>query len=141
MPGRSRPTKASEAFATFVLDQLGELDELTSRRMFGGVGLYCRGLFFGLIARGDILYLRVGEQNRREIAQAGAKRFRPYANRPGSMRYFAVPLDILESPLDVTRWARGAIAAAQASAQEKPRPRGGRRTPGRTRTGHRHRRR
>jgi DNA transformation protein and related proteins len=128
MPSGSRPRNATDAFTAFVLDQLADLGEITSRRMFGGVGLYCRGLFFGIVARGDVLYLRVGEQNRGEIAHAGTKPFKPYAHRPGSLRYFAVPLEVLESPIDVTRWARGAIAAAQASSEEKPRSRrGGRR--------------
>jgi TfoX/Sxy family transcriptional regulator of competence genes len=116
---RSRPPKATAAFVTFVLDQLAGLDELTSRPMFGGVGLYSRGLFFGIIARGDVLYLRAGDQNRQEIAESGAKAFKPSAQRRGSLRYFAVPLDILESPLDLTRWAHAAVAAAEASARLK----------------------
>jgi DNA transformation protein len=45
-----------------VLDQLAEVGAITSRAMFGGV-LYCRGVFFGIIAR-DVLYLKVDDANR-----------------------------------------------------------------------------
>jgi DNA transformation protein and related proteins len=37
-----------------VLEQHTALDALRPRRMFGGVGLYCDEVFFGLIA-GDVL--------------------------------------------------------------------------------------
>jgi DNA transformation protein len=101
----------SDAFRTFVLDQLEPLGEVTSRSMFGGVGLYCRGLFFGIIAR-DTLFLKVDGENRPDYEAAGMKSFKPYADRPATMQYYAVPLAVLESPLDLTRWARKAVAAA-----------------------------
>ena len=88
--------------------------------MFGGIGLYHRGVFFGLLAR-DTLYLKVDDANRPDYKAAGMKPFRPYPGRRGSMRYFAVPLDVLESAPELTTWARKAVAAATAGA---PRGRG-----------------
>ena len=46
-----RSLKVTDAFKTFVLEQLADLEDLTARAMFGGVGLYARGDFFGIIAR------------------------------------------------------------------------------------------
>jgi DNA transformation protein len=108
----NRSLKATPAFRAFVLDQLEELGDVTSRSMFGGVGLYCRGLFFGIIAR-DTLYLKVDDRNRRDYERAGMKPFKPYADRPGTMRYYAVPLDVLESAPELISWARKAVAAAE----------------------------
>jgi DNA transformation protein len=108
------------AFRAFVLDQIEELGEVTPRSMFGGVGLYCRGLFFGIIAR-DTLYLKVDDRNRPDYVHAGMKPFKPYADRPGTMHYYAVPLDVLESALDLTTWARKAVAAAERAAATKAR--------------------
>jgi DNA transformation protein len=105
----NRSLKATPAFRTFVLDQLEELGDVTSRSMFGGVGLYCRGLFFGIIAR-DTLYFKVDDRNRSDYERAGTKAFRPYSDRPGTMRYYAVPLDVLESAPELTSWARKAVA-------------------------------
>ena len=41
-----------DSFKDFVLDQLGEMPELTGKAMFGGYGLYQRATFFGIIHKG-----------------------------------------------------------------------------------------
>jgi len=112
VPATERSLKVSGAFRTFVLDQLEPLGEVTPRSMFGGVGLYCRGSFFGIIAR-DTLYLKVDDTNRPDYDRAGMTAFKPYPNRPGSMRYYAVPVDVLESAPELIKWARKAVAAAR----------------------------
>ncbi len=107
--------KVSEGFKTFVLDQLEELGDVTPRSMFGGVGLYHRGTFFGILAR-DTLFLKVGESNRADYERVGAPAFTPYPGRPskGTKKYHAVPLPVLESAPELVAWARKAIAAARA---------------------------
>src|SRR5436190_6282397 len=99
-PSRFRSLTVSAAFKSFVLDQLEELGDVTPRSMFGGVGLYHRGTFFGIIA-GDTLYLKVGDTNRADYERAGMEPFKPYPHRSGTMKYHAVPVDILESALDL----------------------------------------
>ena len=84
--------------------------------MFGGVGLYQRGVFFGIIA-GDVLYLKVDETNRSDYVKAGMGPFKPYPHRPSTMQYYAVPLDVLESPIELMAWARKAITVAEHSAR------------------------
>jgi DNA transformation protein len=79
--------------------------------MFGGVGLYCDGLFFGIIAR-DVLYLKVDESNRTDFERAGSRPFKPYPDRSGTMQYYEVPLDVLESAVDLTAWARKSVSVA-----------------------------
>ena len=117
MRGRLHSLEVSDPFKGFVLDQLAELGEVTPKSMFGGVGLYCSGVFFGIIAR-DVLYLKVDDRNRADYERAGAKPFKPYKDRGGTMRYYAVPLAVLESPLDLVAWARKAVAAAAGRAHE-----------------------
>ena len=85
---------------------------MAPRSMFGGVGLYHAGVFFGILAR-DTLYLKVDASNLAGYEQAGMKPFRPYPGRQtGTMRYYSVPLEVLESPVDLAAWARKAIAVA-----------------------------
>ena len=108
----TNPLKVSPAFRQFVLDQLEELGEVTPRSMFGGVGLYHRGVFFGLIA-GDVLYLKVGDSNRGEYERHGMQPFKPYPHRSGTMRYYAVPVEVLESPLELAQWARRSVRVAR----------------------------
>lgn len=109
----------SNGFRQFVLDQLDELD-VTAKSMFGGVGLYGRGVFFGILARNDTLYLKVDDTNRPDYADASP--FKPYADRPSTMRYYPVPVSVLESAPELVAWARKAIAAAERSASA-PAPR------------------
>jgi DNA transformation protein len=106
--------RSSTGFETFALDQLAELGGVTSRKMFGGVGLYCDGLFFGLIAR-DELYLKVDDASRGAFEAAGSTAFQPYRDRPGTMQYYSVPVGVLESSPELVRWAGGAVAAARRS--------------------------
>jgi len=109
--------RSASSFERFILDQLADLPGVTSRRMFGGVGLYSGAVFFGIIAR-DQLYLKVDDRNRRRYEQAGMHAFKPYPDRPGTMGYYAVPVGVLESAMELTEWARGAVAVAAAA---KPR--------------------
>jgi DNA transformation protein len=111
----SHALKVSHAFRQFVLDQLQEAGEIIPRAMFGGVGLYARGHFFGIIA-GDVLYLRVDETTRPAYERYGMAPFKPYPNRSVTMKYYAVPLVVLESQEELAKWARQSIRVAERAA-------------------------
>jgi DNA transformation protein len=116
----------SADFLAYVLEQLAALEEVSSRRMFGGAGLYCGELFFGLISD-DTLYLRVDDSNRADYTARGARRFRPYADRPQlSMSYYEAPAEVLEDARQLAEWARRSVAAAQRAPPAVKRARGGR---------------
>jgi DNA transformation protein and related proteins len=104
--------RVSDAFKAFVLAQFDELGEVVPRSMFGGIGLYRGGVFFGIIAR-DTLFLKVDDRNRRDYERAKMQPFKPYAHRSGTMQYFAVPVNVLESPVDLAAWARKSVAVAR----------------------------
>jgi DNA transformation protein len=106
-----RSLKVSDGFRSFVLSQLEEVGDIIPRAMFGGVGLYHRGVFFGIIAR-DTLYLKVDDASRADYRRAGMTAFTPYPGRGGTMKYFSVPVGILESAPELATWARTAIAVA-----------------------------
>jgi DNA transformation protein len=102
----------STDFVAYVLEQLAELGEVRSQRMFGGAGLYCDEFFFALIAD-DVLYLRVDDSNREDYRARGAAQFRPYADRPLlSMSYYEAPADVLENAGELVQWARRSVAIA-----------------------------
>ena len=58
------------------------------------------------------MYLKVGGANRADYERARMPPFKPYPDRGGTMKYYEVPLKILESPVDLVEWARRAIAVA-----------------------------
>jgi len=102
----------SKEFLAYVLEQLALLGQVTSRRMFGGVGLYADGLFFGLIDA-DAVYFKVDDSNRADYQQRGSKPFVPVADKPEvSMSYFDVPAEVLDDAEELQRWARKSVAVA-----------------------------
>jgi len=114
----------SADYLAYVIDQLAPFAQVTSRRMFGGAGLYADGLFFALIAEEE-LYFKVGDSNREDYVSRGYRPFRPFPDKPEmpSMNYYQVPADILEDPDELQQWARKALAVAAAAAAAKSKPR------------------
>src|SRR3982074_347268 len=107
----------SSEYLDYVHDQLSGLGGVTSRRMFGGAGLYCDEFFFALIDN-DTLYLRVNDANRADFTTRGMGQFRPYPDSPQlSMSYYETPADVLEDGAAVVAWARRSGAAAMAGAK------------------------
>ncbi len=105
----------SNDYLAYVLDQLAGLGAVSSRRMFGGAGLYCDEYFFGLIAD-DVLYLRVDDSNRKDYTARGMAQFKPYADRPHlSMSYYEAPAEVLEDAQELVRWARRSVSVAMAA--------------------------
>ena len=112
----------SSEYLDYVHDQLSGLGGVSSRRMFGGAGLYCDEFFFALIDN-DTLYLRVNDANRADFTTRGMGQFRPYADRPElSMSYYETPADVLEDPAQLVSWARRSVAAAMAAVKPAAKP-------------------
>jgi DNA transformation protein and related proteins len=121
----------SADYLAYVLDQLDPLGAVSSRRMFGGAGLYCEEHFFALIAA-DTLYLRVGDANRARFTTRGMAQFRPWPERPQlSMNYYEVPPEVLEDAAELSAWARESVAVAQVSPRPKLKPKTKKKTTGR----------
>ena len=110
-------------FLLYVLEQLHLLGPVTSRRMFGGVGLYADSLFFALIDD-DTLYLKVDDSNRAGFLRHGCKAFKPYADRPEvSMSYYSAPAEVLDDAEELQRWATQSVAVARNASARKARKR------------------
>jgi DNA transformation protein len=102
----------SDDYREFVLEQLAPAGRVSSRRMFGGVGLYLDGLFFALIDD-DTLYFKTDDSNRPRFQAAGSRPFCPYPDRPEyQMGYWQVPAEVLEDVDELKVWARAALAVA-----------------------------
>ena len=67
---------SSNQYLDFVLDLLGELEDVAHRRMMGGYVLYYRGKVIGGIYRGDRFLLKVTPASERLLSDA--PRVTPY---------------------------------------------------------------
>lgn len=98
-------------YAQYVLEQLGPVGDISSRSMFGGVGIYSDGLFFALIGN-DQLYFKVDDSNRPDFEEVDMGPFRPYGDER-SMQYYEVPVDVLEDQDQLKVWAAKAVGVAR----------------------------
>jgi DNA transformation protein and related proteins len=111
------------AYRTFVIESLGRIEPVTARAMFGGVGLYARGLFFGLIDD-DVLYFKVDGSTRGAYEDAGSGPFRPAGEGGAAMAYYELPAELLEGADGLRPWMEAALDVAR-RARKSP----GRRSP------------
>ena len=110
----------SEGYRNYVLDQLERVTPVTSKSMFGGVGLYADGLFFALIAE-DRLYFKVDGSTRPDFESLGMEPFRPFGEEK-AMGYYELPVDALENPEKLRVWMRAALDVAANARARKRRP-------------------
>lgn len=108
----------SKQFREFALEQLGRVAPITSRGMFGGVGIYSEGLFFALIDD-DRLYFKVDQTNRGDFEELGMGPFRPFGDDSKPMQYYEVPGDLLEDHHRLRQWVEKAVQVSRSAAAEQ----------------------
>ena len=99
-------------YLAYVLEQLAALPALRPNRMFGGIGLYSDGLFFGLIDD-DILYFKTGEGNLADYRARNMPKFMPFPEKTRQETgYHQVPADVIEDAEQLVAWAQKSKVAA-----------------------------
>jgi len=99
------------SYRTYIEEQLGRIEPVRTRAMFGGVGIYAGGLFFALMDD-DRLYFKVDDGNRPDFEREGMSAFHPFDDASRAMQYYEVPERVLEDPEELEAWMRKAIAVA-----------------------------
>lgn len=101
-----------DGFIEFLHELLEPLGVVSTRRMFGGHGVYCDGVFIAIVVDGK-LYLKVDGETSAAFARAGSAPF-VYESKgtPVQMSYWNAPEEALDSPEQMRPWARLAIDAA-----------------------------
>lgn len=100
---------ADIAFATELFSGLGHL---TTRRMMGGLCVYCDGTIFALLrSDGQILLKGTGDLIP-ALEAAGATRwtYTREGRKTAAMPYWTLPEDALDDPELARDWARRALA-------------------------------
>jgi DNA transformation protein len=109
----------SDGYRIYIIEQLAALPALSTRRMFGGLGIYCDASFFALIDD-DVLFFKVDDANRDDYVSRGMKAFMPFPGQP-SLGYFQVPADVIEEAEELARWARRSVEVARRARVKKVR--------------------
>jgi DNA transformation protein len=98
---------ADTAFKDFIVDQLATMSGLKCRTMFGGYGLYCNEIFFGIIHR-DRLYFKTDGESAAAYLERGMDCFQPNEKQK-LIHYYEVPPDVMERADQLRHWAMRAL--------------------------------
>lgn len=102
----------SEEEIAHALDLFGDLGDLTTRKMFGGLAIYHRGTIFALLMSDGRTLLKGQGDMQARFDNLGMARWT--YSRPGkkatSMPYWAVPDSALDDPEEAVALAREALS-------------------------------
>jgi DNA transformation protein len=104
---------SSKAVCESVLHHLNQVAPVTARAMFGGYGLYTKGVMFALIAD-NTLYFKVDDSNRDDFVAAGMQPFTYEGkDKPIQMSYSQLPQPVWEEAALLSVWVEKSVAAAR----------------------------
>lgn len=118
----------SPEFRAFVEDQIGRVEPVRSRPMFGGLGLYSGDRFFGVVDD-DLVYFKVDDATRPRYVKRRMKPFDPMGSPMNG--YWQVPPDIIEDADELASWVRDALAVADRAKRKPARRRAAKKKKGR----------
>jgi len=99
-------------FVDYLSEVFAALGPITTKRMFGGHGVYFEGVMFALVSR-DSLYLKVDAASRPEFEQYGCTAFEYLKDgKTVKLSYWSAPAHLFEDPDEARRWALRARDAA-----------------------------
>jgi DNA transformation protein len=111
--------KPMSEYVEYLKEVFREFGSVEPRRMFGGYGLFHKGLMFALVAD-DILYLKADEANSLHFTERELEQFSyEKQGRAFKMSYFMAPDDLFDDPEEAKIWAERSYAAAVRSKKPK----------------------
>lgn len=97
-----------EAFIAYIAERLKPLGTISSKRMFGGCGIFCDRKMFCKISPSQTVSLKADEETARIYAEAGMR-------KSGKMNYYELSAEQLENEevfLELARQAQYASTQA-----------------------------
>ncbi len=104
----AKESQDAAAVVEQVLRDLAPLGEVSSRKMFGGYGIFEGGTMFALVNSQGELFLKADDSNRPEFEEIGAKQH-------GRMPYFQPAPAVLADEDSLRDWAQVSLEVARAN--------------------------
>ncbi len=96
----------------FVKDLFSDLGPITTRKMFGGLSIYCDGVIFAIIGPDGKILIKAKDGLADALAAEGGSQF-TFEKKDGktaTMGYWTLPDDALDDPDLACDWARKSLA-------------------------------
>lgn len=104
----------SDAQIAYALELLDTVGPMTTRKMFGGLGIYAEGKIFAVLMSDGVLKLKGAGDMADTLTREGWERWtyqRDGSAKVTSMPYWTIPDTILDDPEVAGDWARRALDA------------------------------
>ena len=104
----------SEAQIEMVRDLFAGVGPITTRKMFGGLGIYHDGTIFAILMSDGALRLKGAGEMAATFEAEGWERWtyqRDGSDTVAAMPYWSLPDDLLDDPDAASAWARRALDA------------------------------
>ena len=113
------PSNDEIVFVNHVVEMMQTVGPVSSKRMFGGHGIFLEGLMFGLIADND-LYLKVDDEIRDDFLVRGLEPFSYFKKgKEFKLSYYQAPEETLEQAEAMREWGNKAYEVALRAASMK----------------------
>jgi DNA transformation protein and related proteins len=108
-----------DALARHVTEQLAFLGRISSRSIFGAIGIFIEERLLGIVMN-EALYLHTAQSNRDDYVSRGMPQFKPYPNAFDlTTDHHQVPADVLADAALLKQWGERALRAAIEAAKAK----------------------
>lgn len=102
----AKESGAAVEVAEILQGRLSSLDEITTRKMFGGAGVFASGKMFSLVDSKGVIFFKVSDTNRARYEAVGAEQH-------SRMPYYQVPAEVLDDDQALADWAQASIEVAK----------------------------
>ncbi len=111
--------RVKSSLASYVAEQLAPLGRISSRAIFGGVGVFIDDRLLAIVM-GEKLYLHTDKSNLDDYVARGMPQFKPYPNAFDlTTDHHEVPQDVINDAEQLKIWGERALNAAIESARAK----------------------
>jgi len=99
-------TQDSVTAAEELVNKLNLISGISSKRMFGGHGIFHEGKMFALVDSKGQSFLKVDETNKSDFEEKDSFQH-------SRMPYFSIPDDVMNNPKLLIEWAKKSIAISK----------------------------
>jgi DNA transformation protein len=99
-------TKDSVLSAELIVSKLEAIGGVSTKKMFGGHGIFHDGKMFGIVDSKGQSFLKADDSNRGDYEGAGS-------HQHSRMPYFSIPDDVLNNQDTLTSWVEKSIAISK----------------------------
>ena len=111
--------RVKSSLASYVAEQLAPLGRISSRAIFGGVGVFIDDRLLAIVM-GEKLYLHTDKSNLDDYVARGMPQFKPYPNAFDlTTDHHEVPQDVINDAQQLKVWGERALNAAVEAARAK----------------------